>query len=180
MCVRRKNEGKSIHIRSFKFSVYFTTKKKKNYFFYFTHPLLQNTYTSLSILHIYPIKYSIFYIFYYFLPSPLSSLEPSHRPNTNPKSPTPNRQPPTSPSSYSHRNWDSEKSLCEAKLKRFRPKRNMCLLNASERDRTENCPLDGAKIFVKEFCDKVEDENGESEACVSHSDVEGKTNLWVA
>ena len=56
----------------------------------------------------------------------------------------------------------------------------MCLLNASERDRTENCPLDEAKIFVEEFCDKVEDENGESEACVSHSDVKGKTDLWVA
>ena len=55
----------------------------------------------------------------------------------------------------------------------------MCLLNASKRDRTENCPLDVAKIFVEEFCDKVEDENGESKACVSHSDVEGKTDLWV-
>ena len=81
---------------------------------------------------------------------------------------------------FENRNWDSEKSLCEAKLKRLRPKRNKCLLNASERDRTENCPLDGAKILVEEFCDEVEDENGESEACVSHSDVESKTDLWVA
>lgn len=81
---------------------------------------------------------------------------------------------------FENRNWDSEKSLCEAKLKRLRPKRNKCLLNASERDRTENCPLDGAKIHVEEFCDEVQDENGESEACVSHSDVEGKTDLWVA
>ena len=33
-------------------------KKKKIYFFYFTHPFLQNTHISLSILHIYSIKYS--------------------------------------------------------------------------------------------------------------------------
>ena len=65
-------------------------------------------------------------------------------------------------------------------MKRFKPKRNKCLLNASKRDRTEICPLDGAKIFVEEFCDEVEDENGESEACVSHSDVKGKMDLWVA
>ena len=36
-------------------------------FFYFTHLFLQNTHISLSILHIYLIKYSFFYIFYYFL-----------------------------------------------------------------------------------------------------------------
>ena len=65
-------------------------------------------------------------------------------------------------------------------MKKFRPKRNKCWLKAFERDRIENCPLDGAKTFVEEFCDEVEDENGESEACVSHSDVEGKTDLWVA
>ena len=35
----------------------------KNYFFYFTHPFLQNTHISLSILHIYSIKYSFFYHF---------------------------------------------------------------------------------------------------------------------
>ena len=34
---------------------------QKTYFFYFTHPLLQNTHISLSILHIYSIKYSLFY-----------------------------------------------------------------------------------------------------------------------
>ena len=33
-------------------------KKKKHVFFYFTHPLLQNTHISLSILYIYSIKYS--------------------------------------------------------------------------------------------------------------------------
>ena len=32
--------------------------KKKTCFFYFTHPLLQNTHISLFILHIYSIKYS--------------------------------------------------------------------------------------------------------------------------
>ena len=61
--------------------------QEKTYFFYFTHPLLQNTNISLSILHIYSIKYSFFLHFLLF-PS-LSSLEVSHRPNTNPKSPTP-------------------------------------------------------------------------------------------
>ena len=32
--------------------------QKKHVFFYFTHSFLQNTYISLSILHIYSIKYS--------------------------------------------------------------------------------------------------------------------------
>ena len=41
--------------------------KKKIYFFHFTHSFLQNTHISLCILHIYSIKYSFFYIFYYFL-----------------------------------------------------------------------------------------------------------------
>ena len=39
----------------------------KNYFFYFTNSFLQNTSISLSIIHIYSIKYSFFIIFYYFL-----------------------------------------------------------------------------------------------------------------
>ena len=39
----------------------------KTYFSYFTHSFLQNTHISLSILHIYSIKCSFFYIFYYFL-----------------------------------------------------------------------------------------------------------------
>ena len=38
----------------------------KNYFFYFTHQFLQNTHISLSILHIYSIKYSFFYNFLLF------------------------------------------------------------------------------------------------------------------
>ena len=62
--------------------------KEKTYFFYFAHSLLQNIYISLSILHIYSIKYS-FILHFLLFPSPSSSLEPSHRPNTNPKSPTP-------------------------------------------------------------------------------------------
>ena len=54
--------------------------QEKTYFFYFTHPLLQNIHISLSILHIYSIKYSFFYIFYYFLTHGLSlSLRPNHR-----------------------------------------------------------------------------------------------------
>ena len=53
---------KSICISRCIISVHFAKKKnkkkqKKN-FFYFTHPLLQNTHINLSILHIYSIKYS--------------------------------------------------------------------------------------------------------------------------
>ena len=46
--------------------------QEKTYFFYFTYQLLQNAHISLSILHIYSIKYSFFYIFYYFLTHGLS------------------------------------------------------------------------------------------------------------
>ena len=62
--------------------------QEKTYFFYFTYQLLQNAHISLSILHIYSIKYSFFYIFYYFLTDGLSlshclslslSLKPNHR-----------------------------------------------------------------------------------------------------
>ena len=57
----------------------------KTYFFYFTHPFLQNTHISLSILHIYLIKYSFFYNFLL-----LSLIAPlSHRP-TLPHRPKPN------------------------------------------------------------------------------------------
>ena len=50
---------------------------EKTYFFYFTHPLLQNTHISLSILHIYSIKYSLFYNVLLFTPSlPLSLTDP--------------------------------------------------------------------------------------------------------
>ena len=59
--------------------------QEKTYFFYFTYRLLQNAHISLSILHIYSIKYSFFYIFYYFLTHGLSlshclslSLRPNH------------------------------------------------------------------------------------------------------
>ena len=46
----------------------------KHTFFYFTHPLLQNTHVSLSILNIYSIKYSFFYIFLLF-PSMMQKRE---------------------------------------------------------------------------------------------------------
>ena len=48
------------------------------YFFYFTYPFLQNKHISLSILHIYSIKYWLFYKFLLFssLP-PLSLTDPS-------------------------------------------------------------------------------------------------------
>ena len=55
---------KSNRISSCNLFVYFA---QKNYFFYFIHQFLQNTYISLSILHIYSIKYSFFYNFLYFL-----------------------------------------------------------------------------------------------------------------
>jgi hypothetical protein len=51
------------------------------------------------------------------------------------------------------------------------------LLNASERDGVEHDPLDGAKILLKDFANKVEDEDGESDAGVG--DVEGKPDLGV-
>ena len=56
---------------------------KKNYFFYFTNPFLQNTHISLSILHIYSIKYSFFYNFLLFPHSlPLSLTDPTLPKNT--------------------------------------------------------------------------------------------------
>ena len=50
--------------------------QEKTYFFYFTHSLLQNTHISLSILHIYLIKYSFFlhFLLFHFL----SSLAQTH------------------------------------------------------------------------------------------------------
>ena len=55
------------------FFVYFT---KRTYFFYFIPSLLQNTHISLSILHIYLIKYSFFLHFLLF--HSLSSLAQTH------------------------------------------------------------------------------------------------------
>ena len=52
-------------------------KKKKPYFFYFTHIFLQNTHISLFIPYIYSIKYSFFYNFLLFphsLPLSLTDL----------------------------------------------------------------------------------------------------------
>ena len=50
---------------------------KKNYFFYFTHLILQNTHINLSILHIYSIKYSLFYYFLLFSSLSLSLSGPT-------------------------------------------------------------------------------------------------------
>ena len=55
---------------------------EKTYFFYFTHPLLQNTHTSLSILHIFSIKYS-FFLYFLLFPS-LSHLVFSVHTHTQP------------------------------------------------------------------------------------------------
>jgi hypothetical protein len=63
---------------------------------------------------------------------------------------------------FENRNWDSEKGLGEAEMERLGPERDKCLLNASERDGAENGPLDWAEIFIEEFGDEVEDEDGES------------------
>ena len=52
--------------------IFFHFAHLKPTFVYFTHSFLQNTHISLSILHIYSIKYSFFYIFYYFLTHGLS------------------------------------------------------------------------------------------------------------
>ena len=87
---------------------------EKAYFFYFTHPLLQNTHISLSILHIYSIKYSLFYNFLLFTPSlPLSLIDPqlpsppsssptqsavrSSKPTNVPEKPSQSRSKPTNP-----------------------------------------------------------------------------------
>ena len=64
--------------------------QEKTYFFYFTHPLLQNTHINLSILHIYLIKYSFFLHFLLF--HSLSSLAQTH-PLSSSSTPTPNQQP---------------------------------------------------------------------------------------
>ena len=61
------------------FHLFCIKKKKKTYFFYFTHLILQNTHINLSILHIYLIKYSLFYhFFYYFLHCLSLPLRPNH------------------------------------------------------------------------------------------------------
>ena len=66
---------------------------KKSYFFYFTHSFLQNTHISLSILHIYSIKYSLFFYFLLFSPSPKpislrTTLSLSHRLEPPPHKPS--------------------------------------------------------------------------------------------
>ena len=59
-----------------------STSVRLSFSIYFTHQFLQNTHISLSILHIYSIKYSFFYIFFIIL----SLIDPlSHRPNTQRK-----------------------------------------------------------------------------------------------
>ena len=82
---------KSNYISRCKFSFYFA--QKKTTFFYFTHSFLQNTHISLSILHIYSIKYSLFFYFLLFSPSPkpislITTLSLSHRPEPPPHKPS--------------------------------------------------------------------------------------------
>ena len=75
---------KSDHINLCKFSIYFARKT-----------LLFLFYTSTFTIHPHQFIYSthlfnkILILFTFLLFPSLSSLEPSHRPNTNPKSPTP-------------------------------------------------------------------------------------------
>ena len=87
---------KSNYTSRCKISFYFAQKKL---FFYFTHSFLQNTHISLSILHIYSIKYSLFYNFLLFtLSLPLSLIEPqSHHYQRSLRT-----QPPSSPPNPHH------------------------------------------------------------------------------
>ena len=62
-----------------KLILFYNNSQKKNYFFYFRHSFLYNTYISLSILYIYLIKYLFFYNFLLF---PYSFTPLSHIPNT--------------------------------------------------------------------------------------------------
>ena len=73
--------------------------RRKTYFFYFTHSILQNTHISLSILHIYSIKYLIFYNFLLFFSSlPLSLTDQQYQwslhtqPRSSPTQPTSSRK----------------------------------------------------------------------------------------
>ena len=61
--------------------------KKKNLLPYFTHPFLQNTHISFSILHIYSIEYSLFYNFLLFPHYP-SLSHTQHYPTINPHPPS--------------------------------------------------------------------------------------------
>ena len=65
--------------------IFFLFYTKKSYLFYFIDSLFQNTHISLSILHIYSIKYSFFYNFLLLsLTTPLSHRPTlSHRPRPN-------------------------------------------------------------------------------------------------
>ena len=78
---------------------------EKTYFFYFTHPLLQNTHISLSILHIYSIKYSFFYYFFIIFFTSLSLiayLSLSQRTTAITKQPTSTIINPSSQTSSTH------------------------------------------------------------------------------
>jgi hypothetical protein len=80
---------------------------------------------------------------------------------------------------FENGNWDGENGFCEAECQGFEPEGDKCLLNASERDGAEHGPLDGAEIPLKEFANKIEDEDGECDAGVGHGDVEGEPDLGV-
>ena len=86
----RESKTKSIHISPFKFLVYFT---RKNLLFYFIHPFLQNTHISLSILHIYSIKYSFFLLFFIIF---FTSLSLTVYLSLTDQPPSPSNQPPPS------------------------------------------------------------------------------------
>lgn len=61
----------------------------------------------------------------------------------------------------------------------MRPKGNDGLMNESERDGTEDCPLKGFEVLLKEFVEREEYENSEGKASVSHGYVEGEASLRV-
>ena len=103
--------------------------KKRLTFFYFTHPLLQNIHINLFILHIYLIKYSFFYIFYYFLLSPLwHKLTTSSSPST----PTPSQQPFNKIQPFIH--WSSTTTITttttQSQSQQLWPTRPPCPINS--------------------------------------------------
>ena len=73
---RPRPKNKSNHINSCKLSIYFAQKTT----FSILHTFLQNIHINLSIVHIYLIKYSFFYNFFFIISSLTILL--SHKPNT--------------------------------------------------------------------------------------------------
>ena len=113
---------------------------KKSYFFYFTYQFLQNTHISLSSLHIYLKKYSFFYNFLLFPPSPPLSLTNSSLPTT---------QPPSSPPSHHHHQGKPTQSIRNPFI--THPTRNPLLIWSAWFDDRRGLHL---MIWSAWFCDR--------------------------